>query len=87
MLSTSIRTSIRKFSSAIPLALRMNIDKDELLDIYAQSMASQAFLARSDHFVIGGDIKVLDYGCGSGIVSESLQFNSRSIMGKCFAFN
>ncbi|TIA93802.1 hypothetical protein E3P81_00688 [Wallemia ichthyophaga] len=87
MLPTFIRTSIRKFSSAVPLAMSMQMNKDipisidELLEIHAQSMASQAFLARSDHFVMGDDISVLDYGCGDGIVSESLQFNSRSITG------
>ncbi|TIA93165.1 hypothetical protein E3P99_00305 [Wallemia hederae] len=81
MLATSIRSTIRKFSSTIPLAVKHSMEADELIDIHAQAMASQAFLARSDHFVMGDGVRVLDYGCGSGIVSESLQFNSKSIIG------
>ncbi|TIB94199.1 hypothetical protein E3Q10_01193 [Wallemia mellicola] len=59
----------------------IEINNEELLEVHAQSLASQSFLARSDHFVMGDKIKVLDYGCGSGVVSESLQFNSNSILG------
>lgn len=81
MISTNtFRNSVKKFSSTV-LPLMLEINNEELLEVHAQSLASQSFLARSDHFVMGDKIKVLDYGCGSGVVSESLQFNSNSILG------
>lgn len=72
------------FSTSAALGLfatRSKMD-ESLIDVEAKALATQAFLARSDHFVLGNGIDVLDYGCGVGSVSESLQFNAHSIIGE-----